>query len=197
MVTLFDSDHLKRQQVFRVLLEALSQPGRVFQLPITLSSSDQWTSLFLILETLLNQEVSYCFLQSEQQKEIARKVSALTKSPEVLFPEADFIICPFGQTRGEIEQAKRGHPEYPDEGATILYRVQFSKNQGSMRTGYLLQGPGIPNIVPLPAMEGFDYHELELLARINREYPLGIDSFFFDPQGRVMGLPRSTNIIQE
>jgi alpha-D-ribose 1-methylphosphonate 5-triphosphate synthase subunit PhnH len=197
MVSLFNPEDFKRQRIFRVLLAALSRPGKVFQLPMPAPAPDLWSSLYLILETLLDPEVSYCLVKCEEPEQIPRNLFEGLNSPEDFLEKADFIVAPFGRTGGEIERAKRGRPDYPDQSATVLYRVHSFIDQGAASTTYRLQGPGIPGKVPLPAMEGFDYHDLDLLTRINQSYPLGIDTFFVCPRGCLMGLPRSTHIFQE
>ena len=181
-------DTLATQQAFRVLLQALSHPGEIY----LLSPGDPGQGLPLLLQTLLDHEVGFAVIGPDGES-CAGLVREWTKAPLTEVPGADFIIVTDGNSRGGLLQAKRGTLEYPDQGATIIYLVESlgaGVNAGSQIS---LQGPGIneemqTNISGLAAAEIFD------LKKINQEFPLGVDCFFLDTAGRVMGLPRSTQL---
>jgi alpha-D-ribose 1-methylphosphonate 5-triphosphate synthase subunit PhnH len=57
-----------------------------------------------------------------------------------------------------------------------------------------LTGPGIrEEILPGP-IEGLRPRETEHLKELNGDFPLGVDAVFIDDAGRILCIPRSTNI---
>jgi alpha-D-ribose 1-methylphosphonate 5-triphosphate synthase subunit PhnH len=106
-------------------------------------------------------------------------------------PAADFIIVTHCVSRGKILEAKRGTLEYPDEGATIIYLVESLGPKENAGVRLRLQGPGVKKEITA-TISGLAASEILDLKIINRDYPLGVDCFFLDRAGLVMGLPRST-----
>ena len=194
MVTLFKSWDLIRQRAFRVILEAVSRPGRICQLPGETHRQDRFTCLFIVLETLLDQEVTHYMIDEDGSIQLDRTLYEATKSPRVALEEADFIIAPYGSTGGRISRAKRGRLEYPDLSATVVYRIDSLSCERNTTVRCSLRGPGIADSLALPAMEGFDHRELLQLCTVNLEFPLGVDALFVDPAGRMVAIPRSTQI---
>jgi alpha-D-ribose 1-methylphosphonate 5-triphosphate synthase subunit PhnH len=194
MVTLFKSGDLIGQRAFRVILEAMSRPGRMCQLPDVTHREDRFAWLFIVLETLLDQEATHCMIDEDGSMHLSHLLFEATKSPWVALEEADFIIAPNGSTGGKIACAKRGLPEYPDLSATVIYRIDSLSCERTRTVRCRLKGPGIADSVDLPAMEGFDHQELLQLCTVNRDFPLGVDVLFVDSAGRMVAVPRSTHI---
>lgn len=194
MVTLFKSGDLILTRVFRAILEAMSRPGGIVQLPAAVPGQARMVYLFHILETLLDQESSHYLIDGEGSMQLDRTLYEATKSPRVRLEEADFIIAPYGSTKGAITRAKRGRPEYPDLSATVIYLIDSLSCDRESIVTCCLQGPGIADRMALPSMEGFDQRELFQLSTVNRDFPLGVDALFVDPDGRLMAIPRSTQI---
>jgi len=180
--------HLLRQQTFRVLLQALSQPGRVWALP-TAAPPDGWQT---VLATLLDQEVSFAVL-GPQSESVAAELRELTQASAAAVSQADFLLIFGGGSQGRIVEAKRGSLAYPDQGATLVYLVAELQEGGLQPAPVRLQGPGIPR-ERCPRISGLDQAEWSYLAEINREFPMGVDCFFLDRNNRVLGLPRSTRV---
>jgi phosphonate C-P lyase system protein PhnH len=194
MVDRFSRQNLHHQRTFRVLLEALSHPGIVLTLPdcpIGPVDGDDFYFL-LVVETLLDHEVRYSLPADERETPLGRRVKDICFQGPVLPEEADFLLAPRGTTGGGLSRAKRGLPEYPDQSATVFYGVRHIRNWPKENPPFRLKGPGIADCVPFPFLDGFDWTELELLFEINRGFPLGVDAFFVDPYGKILGLPRST-----
>jgi alpha-D-ribose 1-methylphosphonate 5-triphosphate synthase subunit PhnH len=194
MVTVYKSEHSIRQCAFRAILEAVSRPGRICQLPGEKHRQDRFACLFLVLETLLDQESSHFVIDEFGSMHLDQALYEATKSPRAALEEADFIIAPYGSTGGRISRAKRGRPEYPDLSAMVVYRVDSLSCERDAPVRCNLRGPGIANSLALPAMEGFDYRELPQLCIVNQEFPLGVDAIFVDAGGRLIAVPRSTQI---
>lgn len=186
---------LVTQKTFRALLQAMSHPGRVYRLEQTTEirscTADKY-NLFPVLLTLLDHEVGFCVI-GPGNKYLETVVSEITWCPVKDLSEADFIIVLNGESRGEILKTKRGTLEYPDRGATVIYRVESLENGTNGKTTALLKGPGIKTDIA-PVVQGLAKNELSYLKEINSEYPLGIDCIFLDGAGGIMCIPRSTRI---
>jgi alpha-D-ribose 1-methylphosphonate 5-triphosphate synthase subunit PhnH len=194
MVERFSRQNLHRQRTFRVLLEALSRPGTVLTLSDLPSSPNEGEDFYFLLvaETLLDHEVRYSLPADETETTLGRRVKEICFQGPVSPEEADFLLAPRGSTGGALYRAKRGFPEYPDQSATVLYGVRRIGDRPKENPSFRLEGPGISAFLSFPFLDGFDWTELELLLEINRGFPLGVDAFFVDPGGKVLGLPRST-----
>ena len=182
------NDPLATQQAFRVLLQALSHPGEIF----ILFPPDPGQGLYLMLQTLLDHEVGFTVIGPNGDS-FAGLVRDLTRSPLTGVRAADFIIITHGGSRGKILEAKRGTLEYPDQGATIIYLVESLGQKENDGVRVRLQGPGVKKEI-MAVINGLAVDEVLDLKKINQEFPLGVDCFFLDRAGRVMGLPRSTNL---
>ncbi len=194
MVTLFKSGDLIRQRAYRVILEAMSRPGRICKMPDPTLRQGRFDFLLIVLETLLDHESTHCMIEADGLMLLKRRLHEATKSPQTVPEKADFIIAPHGSTRGRLIRAKRGLPEYPDMSATVIYGIDSLSCEKSTPLRCSLRGPGIVDSLALPAMEGLDFRELTQLCTINLEFPLGVDALFVDPKGHLIALPRSTQI---
>jgi len=177
------------QRIYRILLTAMSHPGRAYALP----TGEDWpTGLLAIAQTLFDHEVGFTVIGEQDAQAAAAEIYAITKARAVEVAEADFIIILGGDSGGTIEQAKRGHPAYPDQNATLIYIVEAldPRNAPIVR----LSGPGIAGKTE-PVVRGLTRGEYERLRALNQEYPLGLDCFVLDGQDRVMCIPRSTHIM--
>jgi alpha-D-ribose 1-methylphosphonate 5-triphosphate synthase subunit PhnH len=182
------------QKVFRRVLQAMSRPGRTYSVAAQYSVSDRWSSLMLVLRTVLDHEVSFCVVGNGTGKELERMIFDKTKSKVADIASADYIIVPDGDSHGEILKAQRGTPEYPDRSATVIFSLPslLLKEEGKPLLAFT--GPGIREEIVTAPLKGIEFRELACLKEINSEYPLGVDTLFIDQGGRVMALPRSTAI---
>lgn len=176
------------QNIFRKLIAVMSSPGTVKHLPADLAV--QWDSgLKAVAATLIDQEVTFHVMDDDS---LAGELMDATRGRYRALEQADFILSPSGTTKGFIAQAKRGTPEFPDQGATLIYQVKTLK-EGGKDAPLLLRGPGIKEFSGL-IVQGIDVDDLALLPEINEEYPLGVDLLLIDHHNRVAALPRSVSI---
>lgn len=56
-----------------------------------------------------------------------------------------------------------------------------------------VKGPGVRDLTVL-SVTGLDARYLEERSQANRFYPLGIDLFLVDAEGRVAGIPRTSAV---
>ncbi|WP_333654851.1 phosphonate C-P lyase system protein PhnH [Dissulfurispira sp.] len=189
-------EYLITQKTFRALLQAMSHPGRVYNIGDFISDSPirpfTHSPLMLVLQTLLDHEVGFRVIGTGKEY-LETTISELTRCPVKDISDADFIIVSDGESNGEILKAKRGSLEYPDTGATVIYVVEFLNDRDNGKPIALLKGPGIRNDIA-PVIHGLGQNELFHIKENNSEFPLGIDCIFIDGANRIMCIPRSTRI---
>jgi len=180
---------LDNHTCFRLLLQAMSRPGEILQIPDAVGTTFL-TSLMRLLDSILDQQTSCHLINNnpELQGKIQKKIGVQFTDAQ----SADFLLALSGCSHGKIMLAKRGRPDSPNRGATILFGVERLK-AGTEKAGLKLTGPGVNGAV-YPQIEGWGADELKQLQTINVEFPLGIDSIFLDQSSRLMCIPRSTRL---
>lgn len=178
MKTEHDIEQINRFN-FRSSLEALSRPGEKQKvLPLFDSGLLAMASVFLYAE------VTH-FYAGKLDFEL---IQALTGSASASCRHADYL---FFESPGpeQIEQAKIGSAENPEQGATLVYGLP---DHPEHRIHVLAEGPGIkePRKITLPADELF----VQRLRDKNEHFPLGVDLFFVFANNQLLGLPRTTRI---
>jgi alpha-D-ribose 1-methylphosphonate 5-triphosphate synthase subunit PhnH len=189
------SDMLRQQANFRILLQAFSRPGKAFQLA-ALPPSAISPALMAVAECLLDGEVTFATVPDKAGWALQDAIRSTTGARPATAGQADFVFVLGGYSRGAARTVRRGRLEAADEGATLVYLIgSLGQGQGQ-GPPVRFRGPGIaPSDGRSPAMAGLSMAELRELARINDDYPLGVDALFLQPCGAVMGLPRSTRIV--
>jgi alpha-D-ribose 1-methylphosphonate 5-triphosphate synthase subunit PhnH len=177
--TVFDS-----QRVFRCLLEATAQPGKLFMLP-----PFKEDALEAVARTLLDREVTFCAVGTVRETE--ERLSLTTGARIAPLPEADFVLVSGSEPDSVALKLKRGSLERPEEGATAIYAVERFSNDGALT--FDLSGPGVPGGRTL-GIEGLPAPEAEALRASRAAYPLGVDVYLIDGAGQIAGLPRSTRL---
>jgi alpha-D-ribose 1-methylphosphonate 5-triphosphate synthase subunit PhnH len=168
-----------QQQNYRVLLDAMSRPGRVKS--ILYASKDQ--ACTAILATLLDADVSLADPDSLLDEDAWPMLQAYNTKPE----EADYILC--GGGKPPSFQPKLGSLSCPELSATIIIKVD-SLSEGEMNL--LLSGPGVDGIARC-AIAGLDADWLSRRERWVAAFPLGVDLLLVD-ETAVLALPRTTKV---
>ena len=173
------------QKVFRLVLEASANPGRVIDLaPFAAKMYGDAPGLLALALTFLDNEQRFSTCGDTA---FAGQVAALTLSEESPVEEADFIFAGTESAMEEaVEKAKCGTLKDPHKSATLLIRVAGSLGEG---TETALAGPGIADTLRLPLPETV---RRALALRSNRffEYPQGIDLWLIDEADKMIALPR-------
>ncbi|WP_321372453.1 phosphonate C-P lyase system protein PhnH [uncultured Desulfuromusa sp.] len=180
-------DCLDNHTCFRLLLQAMSRPGKIFQMPDAVGTTFI-TGLMRLLDSILDQQSSFHLINNNA--ELQHKIKKTTGARFAEAASADFLFALSGNSQGKIMVAKRGRPDLPNDGATIVFGVE-RLTDGSEETGIKLTGPGIKDAI-YPHIEGWGNEELEQLQTVNAEFPLGVDCIFLDQRNRLMCIPRST-----
>lgn len=173
------------QRVFRILLQAAAQPGKLFTLPPFACGS-----LEAAARSLLDHEVTFCAI-GERAVEGEERISQLTGARVSPAKEADFALISGGDSAGETLELGRGTLERPEMGATAIYTVEELSNTGTLLLE--ISGPGIPDVRTL-GIEGLTRTEAGAIRETRLDYPLGVDAYLIDGAGRIAGLPRSTRL---
>lgn len=183
------------QRAFRRLLQAMSRPGRVYVLPPPHSAGrEPWGAMLQLLESLLDHEVSFAVIGRNGSRELQSRIAERTRCRAADVGQADFLIVADGDSTGEILQAKRGTHQYPDTSATVVFRVQSLLFPEDRQPTIALTGPGIREEILMGPIEGLGPRETEHLKELNSDFPLGVDAVFIDDAGRLLCIPRSTNV---
>lgn len=177
---------IEARAAFQVLLSALSNPGQIFTLPA--SASTTWQSCQQIGLTLLDLETTFFTpdptLEAALVQSGARALPA-SQAAYLFFPDqATFAPPTVVQTLAYIEQSSGGIITDPDEGATIIVACRLGEGQLLH-----LRGPGIEQATQV-RVDGLPVEFWQLRAT-KITYPLGIDIFLVDG-AQVVGLPRTT-----
>jgi alpha-D-ribose 1-methylphosphonate 5-triphosphate synthase subunit PhnH len=191
----FDAVH-GAQQVFRLLLEALANPGRFLSLrrhADRFTENGRWLAPAL---SLLDSETGFYW---NGRDETGEEIRFLTGAAPVAPEEADFLFlpaAPSGPGGGEtdiLSRVKSGDVENPHDSALLLIAVQ-ERDAGSGRaeayTRVLFNGPGVPE-----AGRYVDLLPAELCwlrARDERgfQYPCGVELIFIREDLSFMAITR-------
>jgi alpha-D-ribose 1-methylphosphonate 5-triphosphate synthase subunit PhnH len=202
--------------VFRSLLAALSRPGNILALPepdalsgipngdnlsgdIDVNGGDPYNRYALgVLATLLDPETTFVLGVAtgwlEQETSLSRWLQRFTGARMVPAVRANFALCLDGESGARLADLPQGRDAEPEDSATALISVShISAHPRDGATVLELRGPGIRESATL-AISGLPEATLEAIDATRRVYPLGIDVFLIDAEGRSAGLPRTTRV---
>jgi alpha-D-ribose 1-methylphosphonate 5-triphosphate synthase subunit PhnH len=196
----FDTVH-GAQEVFRILLEALANPGRVLNLRSLeeqFAAQGQWLAPAL---TLLDKETGFFW---DGDKQTGEEMRFLTGAPQVPLEEADFVFLPsldegasesVAVTAAHIlSTVKQGTHLDPHDSA-LLFIAAGDPVNGPQNRQVSLRGPGIP-----PAGRRIHLSPAEAAwcrARDGEgfEYPCGVEIVFLRRDGSLLALTRKTELL--
>ena len=164
------------QALFRVLLRAMSYPGRCHAIAV-----DHPDTFALVG----NHPV-------ELAQSIQHRTGAAQQGPD----RADFVFVGGDCSQGQVAEAKRGTLVYPDLGATLIYHLPSAAAadlETNRMNSIVFTGPGIKQDIS-PPDNSLNNAEYALLRDINADYPLGVDTFIIWGNAHIMAIPRSTRI---
>jgi alpha-D-ribose 1-methylphosphonate 5-triphosphate synthase subunit PhnH len=197
----FDPVH-GAQELFRLLLEALANPGRTLSFGNhagQFAENGRWLAPAL---TLLDNETGFYWDGPDEARE---EIRFLTGAGPVPPEEADFLFfsgsgpSPAACDPADLlSRVKAGSPENPHDSALLLIAVPGGASRtphpGSDTVQALLRGPGVPpegrHIGLCPAEEAW------LRAREARgfEYPCGVELVFIREDLSFMAITRKVEL---
>jgi alpha-D-ribose 1-methylphosphonate 5-triphosphate synthase subunit PhnH len=198
------------QRTFRSLLDSLANPGKVLYLhePAAVAAGAGVVAL-----ALADIDTPVAIVGDE---ELAAEVSESTRAPLVPVSEARLVglvqptaelvrQCPKGSALAPELGAKVGmactrlaaDPQRAGEqltGGQSAGTAQAALGLGGVGNVVLqLRGPGVDGTRRV-LVEGAGRELFEALSGANSAFPVGIDTWLVDKEGRLVGLPRSTTI---
>jgi alpha-D-ribose 1-methylphosphonate 5-triphosphate synthase subunit PhnH len=173
------------QRIFRVLLTALSEPGRIVPAePACVPPTGVDPAAAAIILALCDGDTPLWL--SPGLEKMADFFRFHTGAPVVAHPGDALFALARGEERPQLDTLSPGLPDYPDRAATLVLAVDAIDE----KDGWRLSGPGIEEqrmMIPRPLDVAFTREWQENHAR----FPLGVD-VLFTARDRVAGLPRST-----
>jgi len=184
------------QRHFRLLLDSLSRPGKINTLAhdgLAVPPGLDRAAACLAL-ALLNTDVSF-HLAAHSATE-ADFIRVNTGSRPAPLATAEFVFLPGTGHESVAASAHAGIATYPETGSTLVIHVAALSAQPLPEALALdLSGPGIdPAVGRRLHTLGLSRATLAAIQERNAEFPLGVDVFLTDPEGRVAGLSRTTSI---
>jgi alpha-D-ribose 1-methylphosphonate 5-triphosphate synthase subunit PhnH len=203
------------QEVFRVLLEALANPGRVLSIrrqAAQFTGQGQWLAPAL---TLLDGETGFFW---DGDPETGEEIHFLTGAPMVSLEDADFVFLSGGKNfpgehsgpvipeeaeslhataAGVLDRVKGGTHLDPHDAALLFIAGERwgGKNSGGAAEQVWLKGPGVP-----PEGRRIEFFPAEAiwrraLEKRGFEYPCGVELIFLREDGSLMALTRKTQVL--
>jgi len=171
------------QKVFRLILEAMSNPTRIVSIRQCASSlfGDQPTLLALAI-TLLDNEVSFNTCDNHS---LTAEIESLTLTKKAGLEYADYVfVSNPNKIKDVIEKLKHGTLADPHKSATVIIR-----NDGDSDCLIKLSGPGIDGQAEVWVSKTVS-ETMQLRDEQNYEYPQGIDMIFVSSKGDLLAIPR-------
>lgn len=182
---------LQSQSAFRIIMQAMAEPGRIFTAPEPVDAVEPLNPVAaMVALTLCDYDtpvwLDQAFLSTAA---ITNFLSFHTGAPLTEQRDAaSFAFISNSKKIGDLRQFALGTDIYPDRSTTLIVQVEALTNA----TGARLSGPGIETARHLgiaPLSEGF----WEMAKANHALYPRGVDFIFCSPK-EIACLPRSTRI---
>jgi alpha-D-ribose 1-methylphosphonate 5-triphosphate synthase subunit PhnH len=188
------------QAVFRALLDSMSRPGRIFQAPLVpypASPRGFCPPVLSVLKTLCDHRVSFSVGRCDTRSEWIRYLEVNLTAQFKALENAHYVLLDGASCDPGFSILNRGSLEFPESSATALLTVMRLSVEGDNSEGpacdLVLEGPGVDGRSTL-SVAGLDPAYASEREKMNRLYPLGVDLFLVDPDGRVAGIPRTTTV---
>jgi alpha-D-ribose 1-methylphosphonate 5-triphosphate synthase subunit PhnH len=177
------------QEIFRTVLMALSEPGRIMSVtcpPDAKLGVDP--AALAILLTLVDDDTPV-WIGGESNNALAAYLRFHTGAPVVSDPgAAQFALIADGERAPPLRVFNLGAEDFPDRSATVILGVQGLGANGA----FALRGPGIPDRRQL-AIAGLPTHFAADWAENHAQFPCGVD-LIFTCGTQLVGLPRSVAV---
>jgi alpha-D-ribose 1-methylphosphonate 5-triphosphate synthase subunit PhnH len=171
------------QKVFRLILEAMSNPSRVVNIIEYAHKLFGENSVFLaIAMTLLDNEVSFNTFENHA---LSDEIASFTFAKKDTTENSDFIfISDLSHMECAIKKAKCGTLADPHKNATVIIQ-----NNGKSAFRLMLSGPGINGQTEVMITQTVK-DAITIRDAQNYEYPQGIDMIFASSNGELLSIPR-------
>jgi alpha-D-ribose 1-methylphosphonate 5-triphosphate synthase subunit PhnH len=176
--------------VFRALLDAMSRPGRIYDLPVNVSAPDGLNAATTAtLLAMADMDTTVWLSASSATKAAGDHLKFHCGCPiSTDVKQADFAVTRISDDLSFVTDLAVGNAEYPDQSATLILMVDEIADSPSMT----LSGPGIKDTHNL-AVKNLPESFHRWRADNHRLFPCGVDVIFASPT-RIAALPRTTRI---
>jgi len=176
--------------VFRALLDAMSRPGRIYDLPVNVSAPDGLNATATAtLLAMADMDTTVWLSASSATKAAGDHLKFHCGCPiSTDVKQADFAVARISDDLSFVNDLAVGNAEYPDQSATLILMVDEITNSPSM----ILSGPGIKDTHSL-AVKNLPESIHRWRADNHHLFPCGVDVIFASPT-RIAALPRTTRI---
>ncbi|MBK1621984.1 phosphonate C-P lyase system protein PhnH [Afifella marina] len=182
------------QAVFRRLLDALSRPGRVVEMPQLVAPPPPLKPAAAAVLAALADADTPVFLDKvlNASGEVRGWVGFHIGAPIVVVPaRALFAVIADPAVMPPLSEFGLGTEQYPDRSTTLVVQVAgFSRGRSLW-----LSGPGIEDVAGVQ-VEGLPERLVEEFRANRALFPRGVDLVLAAPSA-ILGLPRSTRIMGE
>ena len=172
------------RNVFRLILEAMSNPARIVNIKEYGDKLFGGDPLFLAVAlTLLDNEVSF---NTCENLPLADEIASLTLAKKANVETADFVFVREAEDIRKVTgSVKTGTPEDPHKSASV-----FIRNDGENSYRLTFFGPGV-NGRKTTGVTQTVKDAIALRDARDCEYPQGIDLIFISGAGDMFAVPRS------
>jgi alpha-D-ribose 1-methylphosphonate 5-triphosphate synthase subunit PhnH len=176
--------------VFRALLDAMSRPGRIYDLPVNVSAPDGLNAATTAtLLAMADMDTTVWLSASSATKAAGDHLKFHCGCPiSTDVKQADFAVARISDDLSFVTDLAVGNAEYPDQSATLILMVEEIADSPSMT----LSGPGIKDTHSL-AIKDLPESFHRWRADNHQLFPCGVDVIFANPT-RIAALPRTTRI---
>ena len=175
------------QKVFRLVLEAMSNPTRIVNIKRHADKLyGEYSVLLALAMTLLDNEVSFNTCENQS---LTDEIVSLTLAKREKIEAADIVfVREPNDIKNVIEIVKYGTLSDPHKSATVIIR-----NDGESVYRLIFSGPGVNAKATIQATQTIK-KAIELRDAQNYEYPQGIDLIFVSSNGDLLAIPRLTQM---
>lgn len=192
----FNNPVMDGQRVFRAVLEAMSRPGTIVELPLAVAAPPPLNpASAAILLALCDFETPVWLDPAAGSDALVRYLRFHCGCPLAADPAlASFAVIAQPAAMPPLAAFHAGSDEFPDQSTTLIVQVDGLRGGPShhLQAGYRLTGPGIREAACLAAA-GLPAEFREWVKDNHGLFPQGVDLIFTD--GRALAaLPRSTRL---
>jgi alpha-D-ribose 1-methylphosphonate 5-triphosphate synthase subunit PhnH len=175
--TVFDA-----QAVYRLLLEAYANPGRVVNIKAYADKFGETAIPLCIAVTLLDNETTFT---APCDSTLSERVATVTMARIVELGAADYVFTDEKAAAALVAQAKCGTLSEPHLSATIVVLADSLAGEPDA----VFSGPGVDGEIRVHLGKTLLSTVKERDAQ-GYEYPTGVDLLFADGAGNLLALPR-------
>lgn len=178
------------QQSFKAIMDAMAQPGKIYDAPHRLDSAGALNPVAAMVALTLCDAETSVYLDETLNTDATRQFLAFhTGAATTNVPQkAQFAFLSSAEKLEATHSFNMGNHEYPDQSTTVIVTVNDLANHA----GTTLSGPGIETSRAF-ASSSLSEKFWQQASANNGEYPLGIDHIFVT-NSQLAALPRSTKI---